>query len=226
LFCKPRHGSASAGALTAWITAGILTVEPLDGVPLVGERAEAHWQRLLEKDDMLLQPKLSVHPDLAPAASDHDIVTARYITRRGLPNKYGEQEIAPYCAMLELPAGKDHATGRCRYVVLPVDASTGEIQRFPQRYLPDPAVERHRAAVSSLRDSAVSGWESVLKFSALAHRHFPGVHAIAWDWALTPSGPVLLEGNAGWGTATPQQLHGGLLAPPGSLAAIMLVAVK
>jgi hypothetical protein len=37
---------------------------------------------------------------------------------------------------------------------------------------------------------------------------------------------VLLEGNAGWGTATPQQLHGGLLAPARSLLETMLAAVQ
>ncbi len=29
---------------------------------------------------------------------------------------------------------------------------------------------------------------------------------------ITPQGPRLLEGNSGWGTATPQMLIGGLLA--------------
>jgi hypothetical protein len=41
---------------------------------------------------------------------------------------------------------------------------------------------------------------------------FPDVWAIAWDWVITPSGPVLLEGNSGWGTATPQMIQGGFLA--------------
>jgi hypothetical protein len=59
--------------------------------------------------------------------------------------------------------------------------------------------------------------------SERAHAVFPDVWAIAWDWVLTPEGPVLLEGNSGWGTTLPQRLEGGLLrhgeaALPGSAA--------
>lgn len=204
VFCKPRHGSAGVGAFSACVVSGVITAQPLDGLERVGEEAEEHWDRLLCDDDMLVQPRLSVHPGIAPAASEDDIVTARFITLRG-------DDIEPYCATLELPAGRDVASGRCRYVVLAVQADTGAVAPFPEEYLRVDEAERQRAALLGLETPTILHWDAVRELSALAHRQFAGVHAIAWDWAITADGPLLLEGNAGWATTTPQQLHGGLL---------------
>lgn len=70
---------------------------------------------------------------------------------------------------------------------------------------------------------AVPNWAALVTASERAHAAFPNVWAIAWDWVITPTGAVLLEGNSGWGTAMPQLLTGGLLrhaaaAPAGSAA--------
>jgi putative polysaccharide biosynthesis protein len=123
------------------------------------------------------------------------------------------EEIESYFATLELPAGIDDRSGRPFYVVLVVDPDTGQVWRYPSAHLSAAAVERQRSALSQLLTRHVPGWETIRDASALAHRHFPGVHSIAWDWAITAEGPLLLEGNAGWGTAMAQQLRGGLLQP-------------
>lgn len=59
-------------------------------------------------------------------------------------------------------------------------------------------------------------WPALVASSHHAHARLPGVWAIAWDWVLTPDGPVLLEGNAGWGVSAPQLLNGGFLADAGT----------
>jgi hypothetical protein len=60
-------------------------------------------------------------------------------------------------------------------------------------------------------DFIVPHWQALVAASLAAHRQFPDVCAIAWDWIITPEGPLLLEGNTGWGTATPQLILGGFL---------------
>ena len=54
-------------------------------------------------------------------------------------------------------------------------------------------------------------WRSLIDASHRAQAQFPGIWPIAWDWVLTADGPMLLEGNLGWGGAVPQQLQGGWL---------------
>lgn len=137
------------------------------------------------------------------------------------------------CATLEVPAGVD-ARGRPGHVLLPIDAADGSLGRWPERALLTAAareahervwarveeriVAQRSAAASTGRPGPshasmlVPDWSEVAEASYRAHARFPGLWAIAWDWVVTPDGPLLLEGNAGWGPAAVQVLRGGLLA--------------
>lgn len=211
-FCKPRHGSRGRGAAGITSAAGSVTVETLDGHRLTGAGAAAWWAEQLGHDDMLVQPWLRTHPDLADLATEDDVVTVRYISERQLEER-GDGDVGCYCATLELPAGRSGEGDRPpRYVILEVDPVSGRILGFPVHLLPREAADRYRTVVARLGRRAVPGWQALRRASHVAHGHLPGVHAIAWDWALTTAGPLLLEGNGGWGPADPQLLKGGLLA--------------
>ncbi len=222
-FCKPRHGSAGRGAFAARGEGDTIVVETFHGVRLTGPEAAAHWARLLDDDDMLVQLRLSTHPHLADLATADDVVTVRYISERRPPG----DGVACYCATLELPAGRRGSARRPAYVVLEVDAESGAIMGVPDDRLPDDRLpddrlpddrqagdlgRRYCDVLARLGERRVPGWDEIRRGSHLAHTRFPGIHAIAWDWAVTPSGPLLLEGNGGWGVSTPQILKGGLLA--------------
>lgn len=53
-------------------------------------------------------------------------------------------------------------------------------------------------------------WREVVDLVTKAHRAIINVQSIGWDVALTPDGPVLIEGNDNWEIANPQDAHGGL----------------
>jgi len=207
IFCKPRHGSRGQGAFAARREGDAIVMETLGGERLRGGEAAARWASLLHDDDMLVQPRLSVHPDLADLATEDDIVTVRYISERGL-----DESVGCYCATLEVPAGRVGETRRPTYVVLEVDALTGVVKPFPEGWLSGDQTKKCDRLYKRLGRRPVPGWERIRAGSHLAHTRVPGVHAIAWDWAVTPSGPLLLEGNDGWGPTMPQLLKGGLLA--------------
>lgn len=210
LFFKPRHGSRSQGAFAAQLDRGVVVVDPVAGTQLRGKDAARYWSRLLDADDMIVQPRLGVDPEVADLASPDDIVTVRYISQRQPAAERPESEVSCYCATLELPAGRSGEGPRPVYVVLPVDPLTGRIARFPPR-LPSGEAGNYDRVYARLGDRVVPGWTAICRGSHVAHGHFPGLHAIAWDWAVTPAGPRLLEGNSGWGVAMPQLLYGGLL---------------
>ena len=50
----------------------------------------------------------------------------------------------------------------------------------------------------------------VVELALKAHGTMPFVHSIGWDIAITPTGPVIIEGNSQWGTAGHQAFRGGL----------------
>jgi len=53
-------------------------------------------------------------------------------------------------------------------------------------------------------------WKEVEDLVKQAHRAVINIQSIGWDVALTPKGPVLIEGNDNWEIANPQDAHGGL----------------
>ena len=60
--------------------------------------------------------------------------------------------------------------------------------------------------------SPIPFWSELRKGALASHALFPDVYAIAWDYVVTPDGPLLLEGNTGWATRMPQIFNGGLLS--------------
>ncbi len=207
VFCKRRSGNQGRDAFAAWKTA-----EGLAGLTFAGQSlpdtgaVENAWRKLLQSDDALIQPRLESHPSLAPMTDEGEAITVRFITHWA-----GD---APACldATLEVPAGRNPETGHTRYAVSPLLPESGELQPVPPQVLllPDArarAEDAHRRAATD----RVPEWEKLVRGSLRAHTCFPDVHSIAWDWVVTPKGPVLLEGNAGWGVVTPQIFYGGFL---------------
>lgn len=56
-------------------------------------------------------------------------------------------------------------------------------------------------------------WSEVIELCTKAARFSPHVRSIGWDVALTPQGPVLIEGNPDWDLAMVQVHTHGLLQP-------------
>jgi hypothetical protein len=210
IFCKPRHGFQGRGAFRARRELDNTVIEMLeDGTRLDGDEAAAQWAELLLNDDMVIQRRLSIHPDFADVATADDIVTVRYISERTPDEASG---IDCYCATLELPVGRAADTGHTNYVILQVDGLSGRVLGYRRDHLSRESAVAFDEIATRLGQRRVPDWDQICAGSRLAHTLFPGIHAIAWDWAITPDGPLLLEGNSGWGVATPQILKGGLLA--------------
>lgn len=55
-------------------------------------------------------------------------------------------------------------------------------------------------------------WEETKKLVTKAHEQLKDIKSIGWDIAITPSGPVLLEGNDNWEICGSQNMEGGLKA--------------
>lgn len=208
LFCKTRSGNRGLGAFAVRQTETGLTGRTFQGQDLENTATvEAAWQALLQCDDALVQPLLANHPMLAPLAFGDEVITVRYISqlRSGV--------IQALSATLEVPAGREAKTQRIQYVILPIAAESGFLQACPSELQSLKTAELLARVQACLPDNAqVPYWQDLVDYTHLAHQQFPEIASIAWDWVITPTGPVLLEGNSGWGTATPQLLAGGFLA--------------
>ncbi len=211
IVCKPRHGSGAGGIFV------VSKKNPDDALLVYGTRAgaltaETSWAALKKAfalDDYLIQPFMKNHPELARLCPTDDVVTVRIITE-----SRADSRIEIYCALLEIPAFKKNNDSLAPqgHVILPVDLATGGIKRFSGILLHSHSRENYERVYSSMDQHIIPFWEGLCKNSIIAHKRFYDVYAIAWDYVVTPDGPLLLEGNTGWDTRMPQIINGGLLS--------------
>jgi len=205
IFVKLRSGNRAEDAFALARQGGRLSIRCLHGKTLEEQALPDHLRAMAAKDDLLVQPLLTTHPDLQTACAIDDVATLRLITRR-----VGEEVVSAW-AMVELAVERSEE-GHPLYVILAL-AEDGRIKRFPEA-VPLPAEARARIAKveALLSGQILPGWTAMRQGSLLLHqRLLPDLATIAWDWALTPQGGRLLEGNFGRGMQLPQTIHGGLL---------------
>lgn len=53
-------------------------------------------------------------------------------------------------------------------------------------------------------------WDETIDLVKRVHENIPDIRSIGWDVAITPDGPVLIEGNDNWEICGPQDMQGGL----------------
>ena len=213
LFCKTNSGNQGRGAFTVWMTEKGLTGRTFTGQILKNSReVESAWQKLVKLDKVLIQPCLDDHPSLKPLACNDDVITVRLISQWQGEALAGLQ---PGClsATLEVPAGVGKK-GAVFYAILPIDPETGGLSAPMRPLARDAEVTQaiERIETEAGRINKLPFWSELVEAGFAAHRFLPDIYAIAWDWVITPAGPVLPEGNSGWGCATPPLLHGAFLA--------------
>lgn len=199
LFCKTRHGSRAEGAFIVEILTSEIKLFPFAGGKVVLEDEEKFLRENLAKDDYLVQPCYQSHPLLANLTTSEEAITVRLIS---------ENE-SLYFAWLEIPV---HSQGaRQVHVLLPIDLETGEVLLHPGEHFSAAANEIYRAVHEKLEGLYVPYWRELVSCAREGQKLFPDIHAVAWDFVVTGEGPVLLEGNSGWGAMDEQMLCGGFL---------------
>ncbi len=215
-FCKTNSGNQGRGAFAVWRSHTGLQGRLFTGQELVdSEAVEAAWRALCALDQSLIQPCLLDHPLLAPLSiSPEEIITVRLITTWSSGRDSTPQTLD---AFLEIPAGR-RDKGETLYVILPIEPHQGRVGP-PIRSVHWSGLYEQALARIELQQQRLGElpyWASVVSHSLHAQQLFPDIASIAWDWVLTPSGPVLLEGNSGWGLSAVQGQRGGVLAAEGS----------
>lgn len=207
LFLKTRSGSQAEGAFSASFTPEGMRGQMLNGVLLNSEQdVKTAWQRLLLLDDVLVQAQLRNHPQLDSMAIGGDVITLRFISRQS------NDGLQCWGAILEIPVEYRIKVKQPLYILVPIDIQTG-IAHVHRDIISLPHVQQHTDAIEARLSQigVIPHWQEIQQHSFAAHQLFTDVYSIAWDWVITPEGPLLLEGNFGWGIAPFQMFGGGLL---------------
>lgn len=143
------------------------------------------------RDRYFLQPRLRNHPDLA-GFSRLGLNTLRGVTWRG----------TVVAAVLKMAVGDEVCDNFSlgRNLAAPVDLKTGRIGlgRFREPY-DGLDLTHHPTTGVRFEGCTIPQWDGVRVLMSAAHRSFGGLVSSAWDVAVTPDGPLIVEGHAAYG---------------------------
>ena len=167
-------------------------------------------ERAANKGALLLQPRLRNHPEIADLAED-SLMVMRVITCLDVDRAEGEAGVVVGYAFLRILAMLEPRWPTKVEFGAPVDLKTGRLglmigdkgematRRFAQHpILPGIAIEGR----------VVPHFQEILHEAKAAHRGCGDRFLVGWDIAITPDGPLIVEGNAHPDIEFPQHVHG------------------
>jgi hypothetical protein len=131
------------------------------------------------------------------------------ITLRVMTTKY-EQMVAEN-AQLEVPVIPTTPNGKVGYVFIAIDVKTGRIDVSQNLGSYTVAEQKLMHDMLPKMPDILPYWDEIYEHSKNTHETGLDLWAVAWDWVITPDGPILLEGNSGFRLGVPQMQYGGLI---------------
>lgn len=182
-FVKPADGQCGSGA-------SALTAEAIrkEGTRAL-ERATAGGGKYI------VERRLVNHPDIQ-RISPEGLSTVRVVTA---VTAAGEIELL--FARARFANGKMVDNLGSGGLAVPIDLETGVIDgpAITTSTLIDRVFERHPKTDVVFQGRQIPMWERVLDLAIRSARLEPRARVIGWDIAVTPEGPILIEGNHNWG---------------------------
>jgi hypothetical protein len=199
IFCKLRSGNQGIGAFEARFHEGKLSGYSHGRKTLDADAVDLAWLNLCSLGDVIVQPCLRNHPAVQKITKQGTLATLRIITHQG---KIAAANIALPISLNQKPD----------IFWMDADPQTGALSLPSNMY---PNYEPKTAAFKKIAMRApkiLPYWDQMCRDSLNMHDQYFDLWAIAWDWAITPDGAFILEGNSGWGPADWQLQNGGWLA--------------
>jgi hypothetical protein len=202
LFVKGVRGKGAVGAAAYSFGADgrhhAKTGEALTRNALMARVTDGSAQR-----DQLVTRRLRNHPEIADLAVE-SLITFRVFTCIDAAG----QPIVTH-AMLRTVSKLEPSWGTEEEFAVAVDLETGRLGRMcgDANMAPDAWWERHPKTGAVVTGRVVESWPAIAGLAMRAHRVFNGRMIIGWDLALTPEGPVVIEGNSDPDTHFLQRVH-------------------
>ena len=186
-FCKPFAGISSRGAFALRAQDGALSI---DGTPATLDDLRS---RLNER--YLVQERVRQHPDLA-RFHPPSINTLRVTT------VLEEQGARVFRTILRTGRGGASFDGLgAGGIGVAVDVESGYLDaRGLARLGQDPGwYDRHPDTGVAFDGLSLPFFAEAKALSCRFHEALPFFHTVGWDVAITPEGPLIIEGNENWG---------------------------
>jgi len=202
IFIKPRKARGARGA--AWydrIAAGLYRGK--DGTILRLADLLGEIQKRSRHESIMVLLKLMNHPEIADLACNSLIVFRVFTCLDGDGSPVITHAMLRILSKLE-PTWR----GSSEYGVR-VDLQSGVLGQLcdDNHFAPNAWLDRHPVTGAPVAGRRITNWPAIAHLAKAAHRSFIDRMIIGWDIALTPDGPVLIEGNAYPDTHFLQRVH-------------------
>jgi hypothetical protein len=205
LFAKPRTGRGANG-VRMYRRISAFCYEDEAGRRLTLGQIASDLIRRFGTRNLMVLPRLRNHTDLAPLASD-SLITIRAVTC--LDERQQPELVLAYLRVLtklepdrpfnkpnsEYAAAIDLAHGT-------LSAMTGDKPECLSQWH-----DRHPVTGVAITGREVPCWDAVAALAERAHRVTRDRVLVGWDIAITPTGPLLLEGNSYPDVHYPQRVY-------------------
>ncbi len=205
LFVKPRKGMGASGTFLFRYDPATDQHIGRDGTLYSRHQLLSFLQKKAVKP-LLVQPRLANHPEIACLARE-SLLTVRVVT---CLNEQDEPEVT--MAMLRLltklePAWKKIAPDG--EYASPIDITSGRLGQMTGDGLRTSHLryDHHPLTQEPLCGRLMPLWPDIKALALAAHRAVNHRAAVGWDIALTPTGPVVLEGNTNFDVMFLQRVH-------------------
>lgn len=157
----------------------------------------------------IAQSRIHVHHGLRHLMSPTAVGCVRIVTYM----KDGEAHF--FRAEIKLTTGDgeidNFVLGTTGNVVAAVDIDSGRLSvGYASRSITWPVIEpvaEHPDTGEPIQGTRLPLWDAVKALALQAQRSLPQVKTVGWDIAITPEGPVILEGNTTYGLGSLQIAH-------------------
>ncbi len=182
IICKPIDGSSGQG---------ILKCAPEDYAD-----PKALYDRLKAAGIGIVEDKVIQHEALA-ALCPTSVNTIRVATL------LGDKKEGIVYAYIRIGNGKVMDNVDCGGMAAPIDLNTGVIRGVGANKAGE-TFEIHPMTGKRIPGTVIPYWQEVKDMCLAAMHRVPQVRFVAWDVAITPNGPVFIEGNSFPSHAIPQ----------------------
>lgn len=198
-FCKPADGQLGNGIFSLKIEGGRIFVS--------GQEYQLNDAvDLLFSADYLIQQRIIQHPALSAfnESSLNSIRLQTVMTRDG--------KVIPFGAGMRFGRKGSVVDNWAKGgVFVGIDMETG---RLKERGFLKPkygtTVVEHPDSHVKFKGVEIPFYFDAVKIAIRMHQNLYRCHSVGWDIVITPTGPVIIEGNGLWEISLVQAVHGGL----------------
>ncbi len=175
-----------------------------DGVRMLGrfeDRAELRRRLVSVTGTVIVQPRISVHPALDDLVI-RALPTVRIVT---ILDEASRPEVVSATFRCASDPAADVDNMKAGGLIAAVDLATGTLSRACKGY-DSGDYDHHPVTEAAITGRTLPDWPAATALVLLSHASaFADYALIGWDVALTPTGPILIEGNGKPGVLMPQR---------------------